>query len=132
MTQDARLLIHAKAMRHEATPCEIILWRHLSRSQLGGHKFRRQHVLGPFIVDFFCPAKKLIVEVDGDTHDPEEDTRRDAALTAEGHRVLRFTNEDVRINLTEVLEAILTRLNSAPARWAAPSPTPSPPLKGRG
>ena len=68
MAQDATLLKSAKRMRHEATPFEVILWRHLSGSKLGGFKFRRQHVIEARIVDFFFPEKKLIVEVDVDTH----------------------------------------------------------------
>jgi very-short-patch-repair endonuclease len=62
----------ARQMRNTPTEPEKRLWRHLSNSQLG-YKFRRQSVIGHYIVDFLCPAKALIVEVDGDTHDAEAD-----------------------------------------------------------
>jgi very-short-patch-repair endonuclease len=121
-------------MRHEATPFEVILWRRLSRSQLGGDKFRRQHVIGDFIVDFFCPEKGLIVEVDGDTHDPVADRERDLVLAGEGYRTLRFSNAEIRGNLEGVLENILATLEEMPARWDRrqrhPTPFPSPEGEG--
>ena len=93
-------------MRREPTPFEVILWRSLSRSQLGGFKFRRQAVIGTFICDFACPLVRLAVEVDGVTHSSEKDAARDAALAGYGYRVLHFTNEEVRDNLDGVLTAI--------------------------
>jgi very-short-patch-repair endonuclease len=101
---------------------------------LGGFKFRRQEVLEPFIVDFFCPSKGLIVEIDGETHVAEEDARRDVFLARRGFTTIRFTNGDVMTNMDGVLTAILQTLESLPDRWAGgpDSPTPTPPLKGRG
>jgi len=61
-------------MRREPTPFENAVWQRLRASQLGGFKFRRQTVIGSFICDFFCPAKGLIIEIDGDTHDLERRT----------------------------------------------------------
>jgi very-short-patch-repair endonuclease len=117
MAQDATLLVRAKQMRHEATPFEVILWRHLNGSKLGGFKFRRQHVIERCVVDFFCPAKKLIVEVDGETHDPERDGLRDRQLQAYGYKTLRFTNTQVANELEAVLQVILDSCSSLPERW---------------
>jgi very-short-patch-repair endonuclease len=121
-------------MRREPTEYEKLLWRHLSSSKLGGYKFRRQAAIPPFVADLFCPAKALIVEIDGETHMPEEDRRRDELLAARGFATIRFTNDDVRDNMDGVLIALLQRLRELPDRWPGPSPgpTPAPPLKGRG
>ena len=132
MVQPCEMSRRASDLRNAPTPFEKILWKHLSRSQLGGYKFRRQHVIGNFIVDFFCPSKGLVIEVDGDTHKIPQDDKRDMTLRAEGFDVLRFTNRDVGANVEGVLEQILSRLQSLPDRWPGPGPTPTPPLKGRG
>jgi very-short-patch-repair endonuclease len=110
-------------MRHQATPFEVILWRCLSRSQLG-YKFRRQHVIGQYIVDFFCPAKGLAIEVDGSTHHDEVDVMRDADLAKLGIPTLRFSNQDVTRNMEGVLRRIIDQLDSLPDRWPHPNPTP--------
>jgi very-short-patch-repair endonuclease len=125
---------HARTMRRQPTELEKRLWRHLSNSQLGGYKVRRQTVLAPFIVDFFCPQKGLIVELDGETHVAAADADRDRSLAAQGFTTIRFTNDDVRDNMDGVLTTLLERLRSLPDRWPGPTdfPTPTPPLKGRG
>ena len=125
MTQDPRLLSHAAKMRREATPFEVMLWRHLSRSQLG-HKFRRQHAVGRHIVDFFCPAKSLAIEVDEATHHTEEMCKRDNSLGAAGVQVLHVSNEDIATNMEGVLVRIQEMLGSLPDRWPTPHPNPSP------
>ncbi len=134
MRADPRLKERARQMRREPTEPEKRLWRHLSNSQLGGFKFRRQAAIPPFVADFFCPSKGLIVEVDGDTHSPEADARRDAGLSARGFPTVRFTNDDVMANMDGVLTTILQTLERLPdRRWGvSDSPTPTPPLKGRG
>ena len=117
-------------MRRNPTPLEVRVWRRLSNSQLG-HKFRRQQVLYPYICDFFCPAKELVVEIDGDTHDPSHDARRDARLAEKGFATLRFTNHDVWTNLDGVVAAIVIALQNCPDRWAGiPHPNPSPEGEG--
>ncbi|HEY0325180.1 MAG TPA: DUF559 domain-containing protein [Allosphingosinicella sp.] len=126
---EAELHDRSRHMRSNPTEFEKRLWRHLSGSQIG-HKFRRQHVIFPYIVDFFCPAKGLAVEVDGETHEAERDARRDAHLAMLGFRTVRVTNDEVRDNMDGVLSTILGTLNQLPDRW--PGPTPTPPLKGRG
>mgnify|MGYP002390174745 CR=1 FL=1 len=124
MSQSEQLLKHASRMRHEATPFEIILWRHLSRSQLGGHKFRRQHVIGHRIVDFFCPAKGVAVEIDGDTHEGNEIAQRDHELATLGVTVIHYSNSDIANNLGGVLSHLNACLTSAPERWPHPNPSP--------
>lgn len=132
MVEPAELAKRAKDLRNAPTPFEKILWKHLNRSQLGGYKFRRQHVIGSCITDFFCPAKGLVVEIDDDTHSPERDTQRDNYLISQGCTVLHFTNREVGANLNGVLQAILLKLEILPDRWPGLAPTPAPPLKGRG
>jgi len=122
---------YAAEMRRNPTEPEKRLWRHLSNSQLGGYKFRRQSVIGQYVADFLCPRKGLIVEVDGDTHhDRTVDQRRDATLSAMGFSVLRVTNEDVIQNMDGVLTQILVTLESAPDRRNSPHPNPSPEGEG--
>ena len=121
---ELELVDRARAMRNAPTETEKRLWRHLSNSSLGGFKFRRQSVIAPFIVDFLCPAKALIVEVDGDTHSEEADERRDASLQRKGYTTIRFTNRDVANNLDGVLSAILAAVSSLPDRWPHPNPSP--------
>jgi very-short-patch-repair endonuclease len=98
----------ARQLRQPQTPAEARLWARL-RAQHLGPKFRRQHPIGRFIVDFCCPVQHLIIEIDGDTHEDQQeyDAQRTAWLHEQGYRVIRFTNEDVRERLEGVLEAIL-------------------------
>ncbi|ONF96166.1 endonuclease domain-containing protein [Sphingomonas jeddahensis] len=112
---DAELLKRAKAMRSEMTPAEARLWYHLRGKRFGNVKFSRQVVIGRYIADFCARARKLIIEVDGDTHAGNEarDAQRTAVLEREGYRVLRFTNADVMRNEAGVLEAISAALVTA-------------------
>lgn len=120
------MLARAAHLRREPTEAERRLWRVLSRSQLDGHKFRRQAVLGSRIADFFCPSKGLIVEVDGDTHDPVLDRNMDRRLEREtGFVTLRFSNQDVLQNMDGVLAHLRLILNDMPDRWAGGT-TPNP------
>ena len=134
MTDRATLLARAREMRRNPTEPEKRLWRHLSGSQLRGHKFRRQAVIEHYIADFFCPLKKLIVEVDGDTHDVEADFKRDDRLRNQGYRTVRFGNLDVMRNMGGVLLALVAALEETPDRWRLrqAGTTPTPPLKRRG
>ncbi|WP_445193453.1 endonuclease domain-containing protein [Sphingomonas sp. Tas61C01] len=120
----------AAAMRRNPTEPEKRLWRVLSSAQLGGHKFRRQSVVGPFIADFLCPQRALIVEVDGDTHDEAKDRLRDDDLAGRGFHVVRVGNGDVMNNLDGVAQTIGIALDRAPARWDRPHPNPSPEGEG--
>ena len=90
------------------TPAEKRLWTALQNKQLDGLRFRPQHPVGRFILDFYCPACKLVLEIDGDIHDlqPERDQERTEHLTAYGYHVLRFRNETIFDDLPAVLETI--------------------------
>jgi very-short-patch-repair endonuclease len=129
---DPKLAKHARKMRREPTEFEMRLWRHLSNSQLGGWKFRRQALIGGRIVDFFCPAIGLAIEVDGDTHHRERDLEKDLLLEPYGLCVLRFSNAEVLNNMEGVLEAILSKAQTLPPRtsWRLPHPNPSPEGEG--
>ena len=105
---------HARELRSKATAAEIRLWSRLRRKQLHGFRFRRQQPIGPFIVDFFCPEAKLVVEVDGGQHNVEEekDAKRTRWLEERGYRVVRFWNNDVLSNTDGVVLAVLEALRS--------------------
>ncbi|QNQ12009.1 endonuclease domain-containing protein [Sphingomonas alpina] len=124
--------LHARAadMRRNPTEPEKRLWRILSNSQLEGHKFRRQSVIGYYIADFLCPQRALIVEVDGDTHDTVKDRLRDDTLAEQGFDVLRVTNADVMTNLDGVTALIRSALERSAPRWDRPHPNPSPEGEG--
>ena len=98
----------ARQLRRDMTPEERMLWGRQRDRRLRGHHFRRQHVIRGFVVDFYCDAARLAVEVDGGIHadQTEYDCERDALLGAHGIRVLRISNDDVRTNLTAVLAHI--------------------------
>jgi very-short-patch-repair endonuclease len=115
------LLSYARTMRRTATPAERKLWFVLRNHQLAGLKFRRQMPLGPFIVDFYCPAVRLVIELDGVSHsDSTTDAVRDGWMRRHGIRTLRFTNGDVLGNLEGVVMAIRTRVSETPP----PNPLP--------
>jgi very-short-patch-repair endonuclease len=99
----------AARLRHERTPAEQRLWNALRNRQLGGLKFRSQHPVGAFILDFCCPDHRLVIEVDGEIHNDqqERDQARTEQLQAHGYTVLRFTNEEVMSDLRPVLNRIL-------------------------
>jgi very-short-patch-repair endonuclease len=122
------LLGHAKAMRSEPTPAEARLWYRLRAKRLGGIKFTRQDVIGPYVVDFVARERKLIVEIDGDTHAGSRgyDADRSCRLEREGYRVIRFANAEVMGNEEAVIAAILEALANCP------SPRPSPRMRGEG
>ena len=98
----------AKDLRRNMTEAEQALWKRLRANRLGGWHFRRQQIIAGFIVDFYCHATALVVEVDGDVHDQqiELDAERDRVLQERGFRILRFQNEMVQHHLPEVLEEI--------------------------
>jgi very-short-patch-repair endonuclease len=103
----------ARQMRHEPTRAENVLWELIRNRNLLGFKFRRQHPIDRFIVDFFCAEAHLVIEVDGAIHDytQEEDALRTEFLESRGLRVVRFHNEEVIENLADVREQIERMLN---------------------
>jgi very-short-patch-repair endonuclease len=98
----------ARNLRERATVAEKILWNELRGRKLDGMKFRRQHALGPFVVDFCCAEQRLVIEVDGEIHDEQrdQDAARSEHLSQYGYHVLRFTNQQVLHEIAAVLEAI--------------------------
>jgi very-short-patch-repair endonuclease len=110
----------AKQLRRRMTPEEKIIWQHLRAKRLGGFRFRRQQIIGRYVVDFYCHAAGLVVELDGAAHayQVEQDRERDAFLSGRGLRVLRFKNEQVREDLPRVLAQIADACESR-----IPSPT---------
>ena len=114
----------ARQLRSTQTETENLLWSHLRAHRLSGLKFRRQQPIGAYVVDFLCPDKKLIVELDGGQHQERVayDEVRDAWLKSEGYTVLRYWNNEVMGNLEGVLEDIVR----AAGVFAETSPSPQP------
>lgn len=108
-----------RRLRSDMTGPEKRLWSRLRSRQLQGSKFRRQHGIGPYIVDFYCPEQSLVIEIDGDSHaDAEQiqkDQRRDRYLQSIGLRVVRYTNDYIMKNLDGVLEDLQKRVSSGSA-----------------
>lgn len=106
------LIEHAKKMRKNPTEAEAAMWEVLKTKKLG-HKFRRQHLIDDYIVDFVCLSKKLVIEVDGDIHDlqKEKDAKRTEVLNALGFEVIRYRNERVLGDIDTVLSEIQDILN---------------------
>ncbi|WP_196888877.1 endonuclease domain-containing protein [Aureivirga sp. CE67] len=110
------LIKHRKELRNNATPAESHLWKFLQKRKLSGYKFRRQHSIFNFIVDFYCPEKKLAIELDGAHHYTQEgiekDKERDKTLKQLNIRTIRFENKIVLNNTEEVLDKILEELEN--------------------
>ncbi len=100
----------ARYLRRNATDCERILWRHLRNRNFAGYKFRRQHPIDPYVLDFYCPALKLAIELDGSGHSyvlrKKSDQTREDFLAGKGIAVVRFWNHQIRQELDGVLQAI--------------------------
>jgi len=122
---------NAKRLRRFMSPAETLLWRYLKAERLDGFSFRRQVPMGPFIADFVCHTARLVIEIDGESHDFEDQWRRnqqrDRWLRSRGFVILRFSNADVLHGLEAVLTAIR---EAASARTNTPLPVP-PPQGGR-
>ena len=113
----------ARQLRKNSTLAERKLWRHLRSRSMGGFKFVRQQPIGPYVVDFVCREKRLVVEVDGGQHaESRRDAIRDRWLVEHRFRVLRFWNNEVLGNIEGVLEAIFAAASAA----APPHPNPLP------
>ena len=118
-----------KELRNNATPAERLLWGILQHSNLGGYKFRRQHSVGPYILDFYCPAAGLAIELDGDSHFTDDavayDQERTAYLNSLQITVLRFLNTDVYDNLAAVGETVLQTIKDKDEDLNRTTPGPS-------
>jgi very-short-patch-repair endonuclease len=114
----------ARNLRRTSTDAERKLWQRLRAGQLGV-RFRRQHSVPPYVLDFYCDAAKLVIEIDGSQHSDEVDRARSEFLQRMGLQVVRFWNNQVLLQLDDVLEEILKTVAAS-----APHPNPSP--VGRG
>ena len=105
----------ARSLRKSQTEAEGLLWSVLRSKQLCGLKFRRQHPIGPFYVDFACVAQRVVVDLDGEYHDyiAAEDLRRQHYLESQGWRVFRFCNDDVLQDTEAVARSIARQLGLA-------------------
>ena len=140
------LIERAQELRRDATAAERRLWTRLRLKQVGGWRFRRQHPVPPYVLDFACIEAMLAVEADGDQHaGSEHDVRRDRFLGQNGWRLLRFWNHEILSNTDGVIETIYYELSVSPLptlprkrgrRRAVPlTPVisaPPPPLAGEG
>ncbi len=115
---------YRKALRNDMTPAEATLWRALKSRGVGNMKFRRQQGIGPFVLDFYCPAHRLGIELDGSSHDNkfEYDEKRTEYLREQGIRILRFSNEQVFTSIQGVLAEIVRAADEV----TDPTPDPSP------
>ena len=113
----------ARELRKKSTPAENLLWEQLRNRRLNGIKFRRQHILSPYIVDFYCPAHRLVIEIDGEVHKfrKEFDLTRTTYLEEHNVKVLRFWNYEIEQDIDTVLDKIIE-----------PSSLPSPNSGRRG
>ena len=116
----------ARTLRKSMSSAERLLWRGLRGRQVDGARFRRQHPIGIYIVDFVCLERRLVVEVDGGQHTEDDhivsDARRDRWLGGEGYRVMRVSTTDVYSNLAGVLDTIWATLRDLPPARAARHP----------
>ena len=124
----------AQTLRESQTNAEGLLWHYLRDKQLAGYKFRRQQPIGPYIVDFACMPKKLLIELDGGQHAEQHtyDKKRDEFLQEKGYKILRFWNNDVFENCFGVLESIRAAVQPPPPQQSAPNglTTATPPQGG--
>ena len=125
----AKGLTHlAKSLRKGSTNADKLLWSRLRAGRFEGMRFRRQHPIGRYIVDFVCLERRLVIELDGGRHalldGTLKDRQRDAWLEKEGYRVVRFWDDEVLMNICGVLDALREKFQT-------PSPQ-SPPLEGGG
>ncbi len=117
----------ARVLRAQMADAERVLWSSLRKDQLGW-RFRRQHPIPPYVVDFACAEARLIIEADGGQHNERgEHDKRDDALRRQGWRIMRFWNNDILENRAGVLQAIVQALSTA-----EPPPKPSPVDTGEG
>jgi very-short-patch-repair endonuclease len=105
-----QIFSNAKKLRANSTAAEEKLWLAVKNNQIEGYKFRRQHPLSIYIADFYCHALKLVIEVDGGYHLNEEqqllDQKRTSDIEFQGSKVIRFTNEEILLQLPKVIDKI--------------------------
>ena len=107
---------YRQLLRRTETPMERKLWRYLQNRQIDGYKFRQQHGFGPYVLDFYCPALRLCIELDGEVHDTSQvklkDDIRTEFLNANRISVLRFSNEEIDKDINSVINIIRAYINN--------------------
>jgi len=103
---------YARRLRRAMTDAEQTLWYHLRSNRMSGVKFRRQHPISPYIVDFCCIEQKVVIELDGSQHTTDVDAQRTQALQAQGWRIVRYWDNDVLTQTEAVLSDIWTLVNT--------------------
>lgn len=110
-----RTITLRRDLRHNLTSAEKLFWSKVANHEFQNFKFRKQHGIGSYIVDFYCPARKLIIEIDGDTHAIdkaiEQDRVRTDYLRSLGYNMIRYNNRDVLANIDGVFEDLTNKLN---------------------
>ena len=121
------MVTFARTLRAASADAKLRIWHQLKNRNLGGFKFRRQHSIPPYTVDFICIEQKLVVELDGGQHLEQRayDAARTACLESKGFRVIRFWDDEALKQADSVLEEILRQLTT-------PHPSPRPALRGEG
>lgn len=125
---------HASRLRRDQSDAEQKFWLEVRDRRLAGYKFRRQATIGPFIADFLCAGRMLIVELDGGQHNEAVDANRTQYLEAQGYTVMRFWNNEVLTNMEGVLQTVLDYLEAGTVDYSkrsagghvVPSPNPLP------
>ena len=112
----------ARELRRDGSRAERKVWELLRDRRIGGAKFRRQHPIGPYVADFACISKRLVIEIDGDHHAflVDRDARRTAAMELEGWRVVRFWANEVVANPEGIWAEIEQVLSTVPPHLASP------------
>lgn len=111
-----KLKLRARELRNNSTLSEVLLWQAIKGKQIKGYQFLRQHPIDNFIVDFYCGKLKLIIEIDGSSHEGKEeyDMERQSKLEGMGFRVLRFSDADVKHDVNSVSAAIEAWIDEIP------------------
>ena len=109
--------LQAKAykLRKNLTPAELKLLLHICKKQLNGFRFRRQHIINPYIVDFYCHRAKLVIEIDGESHYAKEeyDLQRSLFLKNKGLKIIKFSNNEIYYNIEKILSIICHHLQTS-------------------
>ncbi|WP_036226210.1 endonuclease domain-containing protein [Mesoaciditoga lauensis] len=115
VTKNKKLKVLARNLRKDMTLSETLLWQYLRKGQMLGYRFRRQEVIGNYIVDFFCRKLRLAIEIDGSSHDEkyELDMKRQREIESYGITVLRFSDKEVKENIESVLRGIEVWIRSS-------------------
>ena len=118
----------ARELRQHSTDAEILLWSRLRRKGIPGYRFRRQHPVGPYILDFACLRPRVAIELDGGQHyeNPEYDRRRDEYLKSQDFEILHFPNHQIFEDLDAVLDQIYETLEQTKTRTRSPRLQPPP------